>query len=171
MSLTVTAVGPAHVVVERIQRLASMQMTAFFYLLTYDAAAKVGRFYPGVFGMATYARVSNWGSPTQLDFMRTVRAMDSRLLVLTADGFFQASIWKSPEVDCWAWALEWNKSFRLIGGFGEEVAVRQFLGNVAGTPPLATIPQPDGSVFIIRGETALDPKDDELFVWHETARG
>lgn len=55
------------------------------------------------------------------------RVWDHRLVLNTASGYFRAVIRRHPSAQCWAWALEWNESYRLAGLFGGQTAASSLL--------------------------------------------
>lgn len=118
--LTARMSSPPRVDHERVFALAHLQIRAFFYRISYRSDTSTGRQWPGMFVPVMLAPQSNWGEPVIVEFSRATRSWPYRLIGVTANGYFKVSIRKHPEegAACWAWALEWNQSFRVVGFFG-----------------------------------------------------
>jgi hypothetical protein len=80
-----------------------------------------------------------------------------------ANGHFRALIRRSSEEKAlWAWALEWNKSVRSVGFFGEEALAREHLDML----PLLVVTEMPGkgdSFVSFRLEEPLAENEDTLF--------
>jgi hypothetical protein len=156
-------VGPPSTHEDDIFQLAWSQVSAFFYLLTYDAAKEAGVALPGGFRGVQWATRTDWGNSRHREFMRQTANWNHRFWLDAATGFFKAVIRRHPSEQCWAWALEWNATFRVVGFFGNPAVVDDI---VASIPKLELTPigrSADGEV-LSRPETPLDVEDDSLFL-------
>ncbi len=162
--MTVSMVAPPQVESQRVGNLAKMQMMAFFYFVTFDAVAKVGRFWRGDFHYFQEARRADWGRPDLRGFMATVSSWEPRYLAYGPDDFFNVVIRKHPTANCWSWGLEWNQSFRIMGFFGERAVVDAVCDQI---PPMKMqYLHVNGSNFVRgRSEEPLLPEHDNLFYW------
>lgn len=151
-------VGPPHVEPDREDQLAFFHVQAFFFLCTYDDNTQVGSLTPGCFQPLNGAPKSDWGNAIQLEFQRQVAGWPLRVVATGADGYFQIMLRHREPDALWAWAVEWNKQFRLCGFFGEQTYVK---AAAEGMPvlPLRSI----GSDDRYRMEVALAENDDHLF--------
>ena len=95
--------------------------------------------------------------------MRLVATSEHRLWLDTADGFSKAMIRRHPSEECWAWALEWNTNFRVVGLFGDPAVAD---GIEASIPVLeqSVIGRTDGGELRSRLEKPLTAVDDTLFL-------
>lgn len=158
-------VAPPQIDDSRGFELARLQVTAFFYLITYDVDTNVGRFWPGSFSPVSINRKDDWGNPLQVSFMKETHSWDYRWFGITADGFFKSVIRKHPTRDCWAWALEWNLSHRVIGFCGDrEVAVDIFSKFLK---PKIEIIEEGGKKVTLKSDMKLDDSEDVLFNFSE----
>ncbi|MDP2962036.1 MAG: hypothetical protein Q8N54_04700 [Sulfurimicrobium sp.] len=98
--------------------------------------------------------------------MHAVAAWEPRWVGTSANGFFKSIIRRHPYEECWSWALEWNKNYRLIGFFGAREPA-QAIVNTFPTQEAATIPTGDKSTLRLRQDSQLPDKDDFLFVWND----
>jgi hypothetical protein len=62
----------------------------------------------------------------------------------------------------WAWALEWNQNYRIIGFFGDEDAVRSLLDELPELPR-QVIPTGAGTFVTVRKDVMLSEAEDRLF--------
>jgi hypothetical protein len=140
-----------------------MQLSAFFYWITFDSARKIGGFWLGDFFPIVFSHRGDWGNPVQRGFMSSVVEWEPRVMASTADGFFKIALRRHPTAVCWSWALEWNENIRVVGFLGEQDAVE---GVVRGFPTAAqiTIPLQDGRLEV-REQSTLGADDDCLFTW------
>lgn len=110
-----------------------------------------------------YYANSDWGNVSLIELANRVCKWALCTRIHTADGFFRAIMRRDEEeTGEWFWALEWNKSIRLVGGICEP-----------GARPaiFADLPQPQefelGSAgdeqLVARTERRLDPDEDTLF--------
>jgi hypothetical protein len=96
--------------------------------------------------------------------MAAVVGWEPRLLVNTADDHFAAAIRKHPDAACWSWAVEWNKSYRLVGFFGELAPAKQ-LADSFPCLHVTSVAEEGDNWFGFRTEVPLSKKDDMLFYW------
>jgi hypothetical protein len=124
VEMTVGFTAPPQIDDARAYQLARMQMLGFFYLLTYEPDRNLGHWWPGEFLPVHGTIRSDWGNLVQRAFMKAVAPWDYRLVAHTADGYYKAAIRRHPSEELWSWAVEWNKSFRLVGFFGSVEAAK-----------------------------------------------
>ncbi|MBJ9594140.1 HNH endonuclease [Burkholderia seminalis] len=160
--LAVTFTAPPQVDAKRLYRLAHLHVQGFFYWITHQPATERGGF-PGTFVDVASASRSDWGSPSMRWFMSSVECWHPRIEGTTAHGFFRISIRRHPEGHpVWSWALEWNKSHRVVGFVGDSEAI---------VPVISSRPSPsghayagtDGAIYRLREEVPLSPEEDILF--------
>lgn len=162
--LTAHGAAPPSVDHERVFALARLQLRAFFYRITYDVTTGLGREWPGIFVPVGLAPRSNWGDPVIVEFSRVTRAWPLRYIGVTAGGNFKISLRRHTEVGaaCWAWALEWNQSFRVIGLFGKLDPPMADSWSFESRLKRMVASHPDG--FIAFGlERRVRPEEDTLF--------
>lgn len=155
-------VGPPSTHRSDLEGLAWSHLAAFFYMLTYNDTLGAGAPLPGAFRATEWSARSDWGNDRHRAFMRSVSAWEHRLLLDAAKGFFKAMIRRHPTEQCWAWALEWNTNYRILGFFGDPDLCDQL---ETGLPVLevSTIGRTNDGEFRSRLERALCPSDDTLF--------
>ncbi|MDO8329097.1 MAG: hypothetical protein Q7T36_01335 [Fluviicoccus sp.] len=113
------------------------------------------------FGLYNHA---DWGNPHLIEIMSRVCKFPCYANIETANGFFKVIIRKRSADDGeWFWALEWNKSYRVIG------AIANINDNPAvfrNLPALVwkELGIQDGATTRIREETPLNEEQDILFV-------
>ncbi len=161
-TFSATFVGPPQMAMVRAFELARLQLSGFFYLVTFDPDAKRGGFWTGQFMPLLIAPESDWGNTHFRAFMDGVASWEHRFLGVTANEHFKIVIRRNAETPTWAWALEWNLNFRLAGFFGDPTSARQL---VAMFPALDvhTVPLLPAGHFAMRLEQRLSPEDDSLF--------
>jgi hypothetical protein len=154
--------GPPQLDKNRALALAKCYVMAFFYFLTYDENQSVGRFWEGSFYGFSVSHREDWGNTIFCSFMEKVNKWKPRFLLITADGYFKAMIRKHPVNSCWCWGVEWNKSYRLIGCFGDKFTSENLADQLI-------IPESD-NIWInknkcinIREEVSLLKEQDSLF--------
>ena len=164
-SLTLGFVAPPKLDDNRAFDLARLQLTAFFYWMTYQIEEKRGYWWPGAFHPITQMPRTDWGNPLALAFADAVVSWEPRVYGSTAEGFYKVAIRKHPEADCWSWAMEWNHNSRLIGFFGDS----QESQNISKHFPklgMHTNLEPSAATIRYRGEVPLcETEDDKLFRW------
>ena len=143
-----------------IERLCEAHLRAFFYRITYSAATAKGGCWPsGRIAWHRYARRQDWGNPTQISFAKHTLSWPTRVRGIGADGFFKIALKRHPEDKLvWSFALEWNKSVRIIGFFGDDEIARAISDSLVEPSPADL-----GEGWKYRQEVALPDKDDELF--------
>ena len=165
--MTVNMVIPPQVESQRVGNLAKMQMMAFFYFVTFDAASKAGKFWRGDFHYFPEAPRADWGRPTLRGFMDTVAEWEPRYLAFGSEDFFNVVMRKHPTADCWSWGLEWNKNFRVMGFFGERTVVDALCEQI---PPTEMHLLHLNETDFVNGRflVPLLPEHDNLFHWDTT---
>lgn len=124
ISISFTMNGPPQISEERAFTLAYLQLQGFFYLSTYREAERSGRFMPGRFRPIMTASINDWGNAVFRSFADTVLAWETRTYACGASTYFKLVVRRQPKRDCWSWAIEWNKAFRLIGLYGDEAETK-----------------------------------------------
>ncbi len=160
--LTMNLVCPPQIEESRVFELARLQLMGFFYFITYDKQSRIGYFWPGGFYPLSHAHGGDWGNPLQTGFMNAVVSWEPRFLGTTANGFFRTAIRRHPSAECWSWALEWNKSHRVIGFFGAEQSAQEIVDTLEPLR-LAEFRTGETSTLRVRHETQLAEQDDVLF--------
>ena len=146
----------------RVYELARLQIVGFFYFLTYDQTQHLGHYWPGGFFPVHGTIKSDWGNPVHRAFMREISRWDYRLILNTASGYYRAAIRRHPTADCWAWAVEWNDCYRLVGFFGDPAAARTLAESLPDLPVLS-VREHANSWLRYRREEPLSEEDDTLF--------
>lgn len=123
--MTFNVQGPPNFDDQRAFQLAGYQLHGFHFFLTYSKDPEQGGGWPGVFSPMGLCRRSDWGNPMLQGFSDLTEPWQLRLIANTSRGYFRVSIKKDPQNDLWSWALEWNKSYRLFGFYGDEAAIDQ----------------------------------------------
>jgi len=161
--LTAEFISPPQIDMRRVYDLALLQLTGFFYLLTYQQNEKRGWFWTPV-GFHPFEHVirSDWGNPTLLAFADAIANWHPRLIVASAQGYYRALIRRHPAANCWAWALEWNRNYRVAGFFGDREAAQQLV-NTFPKVELATLHETATGFVRIRHDVPLRDEDDKLF--------
>lgn len=163
VNATINFIGPPQVENERVFGLAYLQLMGFFYWITFDKGRRVGGFWPGGYSPLSAAFRSDWGNPVHRAFTDTVVQWEPRVLGTTADGFYKIVIKRNPTEECWSWALEWNKSLRIVGFFGDKQTAQQ----IASTLPKLEFREV-GEGLSMREETPLNEGEDRMFEYkHE----
>ncbi len=122
ITFSASFVGPPPLDRSRAVHLAYRHVQGLFVLITSGGEREVRKLLPPeqFYLQGIYPR-TDWGNPQMVEVVRRTRPWEWLALIDTADGFFRATIKrpsaKSPD---WYWALEWNKSYRLLGGIGPE---------------------------------------------------
>jgi hypothetical protein len=150
----------------RVNELALLQLRAFFYFLTFDLQQRQGRWWRGKLVPVNGTMKCDFGNAIQVAFARAIADWDYRLILTTARGYFRAVIRKHPNADAWAFALEWNDQYRLVGYFGDEkscVAEAIRLPHLVGR----LFHQGDESWVAVRDDVPLLPEHDTLFTMQD----
>lgn len=154
--------GPPQINEVRAFHLAHFQVRSFFFVMTYNEAIQSGKWWEGSFvPVGNYFR-ADWGNERQISFMNNVLTWETKWISKTANGFHKAIIKKNPVAKCWSWALEWNKSFRIIGFFGDKEAIQNIVSNLSKLKVTRT-DLPNGEYYLQRMEIPLKDSDDVMF--------
>ena len=162
LSMTVGFAAPPQIDNARTYELARLQMLAFFYLLTYESNLNLGHWWPGEFMPIHGTIKSDWGNPVHCAFMKAVSSWDYRLVLNTANDYYRAAIRRHPTSELWSWAVEWNKSYRLIGLLGDPSAAKAFARSLPHVP-VHSIREGPNSYLRFRHEEPLGEQEDVLF--------
>ncbi len=158
-SMTLGFVGPPRLVPDRVMALASAQIQAFFYFLTYDKSQGRGSFLPGGISWSAFAQRDDWGNAKLLAFASLTKNWIGRVSGNAAEHYFRIVIKRDPSgIELWSFALEWNQNLRIIGFFGDK---RSAAERVAGLPSFEWR-RLDGTTRV-REETPLGSSEDVLF--------
>lgn len=162
LSITMNLDAPPQIDDYRAFELARMQLTAFFYFISYDPMTRRGGFWRGGFFPKLEAVRSDWGNAVHRSFMSMVHGWEPRLIASTASHHFAVAIRRHPSAPCWSWALEWNRSLRLVGFFGDRAASEQISLSL---PPLEmhTVHKSTDSIFRLRADVPLNENEDNMF--------
>lgn len=102
---------------------------------------------------------SDWGNPWIIELAKRVQSWTAPALVHTANGYFKAILRRGPKPEApWFWALEWNKSYRVVGAIGKAGETPAILGEL---PPLEWKRLDETTRY--REEHPLDSESDLLF--------
>lgn len=156
-------VGPPSTHRSDLEGLAWSHIAAFFYMLTYNDTLRAGSPLPGAFRATEWSARSDWGNDRHTTFMRSVSAWEHRLWLDAANGFFKAMIRRHPTEQCWAWALEWNTNYRIVGFFGDP-KINDQLEAALPVLEVSTIGRTNNGELRSRLERALVSSDDTLFL-------
>lgn len=158
--------APPQISSDRIAQLAAAHVAAFFFYITYDDTTRAGATPFGEFQPVAFAYRSDWGNLVQRALFDLVVAWPPYFLGGTGEGLFKIALRKSPDAQCWSWAIEWNESLRVVGFFGDRDRIAEIVDSL---PELSErqIQQPDGSTVVARTEVPLHPDDDRMFYWSD----
>ena len=156
--------GPPQLDDARTVALARLQMIGFFYFLTFDRVKLVGHYWLGGFYPVHGTLKSDWGNPIHRAFATQIASWNYRLVLNTAGGYFRALIRRHPDKECWAWAVEWNDAYRLVGYFGDLEAAQELVNQLPSADAPTILKAPDGSILRVRAEHPLPDEDDTLFL-------
>jgi hypothetical protein len=162
-SIAFSFVAPPQVDENRLYTLARYHVRAFLYLLSYREETRIGRALDTEFYGVAAVRRADWGNPQVAWFERETKDWPLRFHMVTADGFYRVWIKRKSETsNVWAWAVEWNKNFRLVGFAGEKADAEPHFEAV---PPLEMTVYHQEDKRWIRGRTEvpLTEEDDTLF--------
>lgn len=158
-----TSVGPPQMDETRAWELGRLHVSAFFYLLTYDETTRRGAFWPGVFNPYPIVPRTDWGNCRIVAFMHEVSNWEPRFIGSTAAGFYRIAIRQKPlGALLWSWAVEWNKSYRLTGFFGD-IGIADAVARSFPDPTMHIVSQTGDHVVRMRPQVPLDPAEDLLF--------
>jgi hypothetical protein len=159
-------VSPSQADERRVFELARLQLSAFFYWLTFQTQESKGYSWAGQFMPVINVQWRDWGNPTLVAFADVVVEWEPRVLAVTADGFFKIAVRKHPAADCWSWALEWNRGMRVAGFFGDEDAAGIIASNFP-VPKFHTVHESQDRFLRFRTEVPIDGMEDLLFFWDD----
>ena len=162
VSVSFDFVAPPQIDEERAFALARLHLTGLFFLLGFNRETREGPWWPHGFHPVMIARRSNWGSSILRGSLAATGTWDCRFHGVSADGFFKAVIRRHPSRACWAWALEWNHSHRLIGFFGEREPAQDIVDALPMRQVHSIHEGPRRSLHY-SVDTPLDEADDTLF--------
>ena len=94
--------------------------------------------------------------------MEKVESWCVRFYGTAAKGFFRVIIRKHPVDEIWSWAVEWNKSYRVIGFFGSEAKARLVISSF-NHYNMKFYESSDGEIWGLREDVPLKDEDDILF--------
>lgn len=170
LTMSFTAVAPPQPDEARLSELARLQLSAFFYLLSYNEETRRGGFWPGIYEPLQYSFRSDWGNAVQRWFRAFSRGWHVRMRGALADGYFRIMILRHPGKELWAWALEWNRNVRVIGFFGNEEAVRWATSFAPEIDMQVVGRNPQGAEIRMRFEVPLGADDDDMFSFDDVER-
>jgi hypothetical protein len=106
---------------------------------------------------------ADWGNPQLAEIMERMREIPCYVNIETANGFFKVIMRRSPcEFGEWFWALEWNKSFRVVGAISQSGRLPTIFQNLSELK-WTNLGIQDGAITRIREEISLNPEHDILF--------
>lgn len=147
---------------DRVYELARLHCMAFFFFVTYDAGKKVGGYWLGEFLPLMETVRADWGNPVMRTFAEAVVNWEPRVYAVTADGFFKIVIRRHPEAVCWSWALEWNKTRRVIGFFGD-VETAQVIASSFPKIEMNALKEHPNKYMRFRLDVPITEEEDVLF--------
>ena len=157
--IKMSLVGPPQIDSQRMWAMAHFHLQGFFYLISYDYATRLGGFMPGSLMFLPGARRPDWGNCLFLSFAELVRSWTPRVVGTGASGFFRIAMRREPSgKELWSFALEWNKSFRVAGFFGESHGADECTQQLRW-PEMTRL----SSTERFREEIALSPEVDVMF--------
>jgi hypothetical protein len=160
--LTFEFIAPPQFDDQRVYELARLQMMGFFYFLTYDKVNERGFFWTGDFYPVHGTIKTDWGNPIHRAFMKQCQDWDYRLVLSTAEGYYRAVIRRHPTKECWAWAVEWNDCYRLVGYFGNLEAAKELCAEIPSIEAMSVHEAPNAWIRQ-HVEQPLPEEEDTLF--------
>ncbi|HED54462.1 MAG TPA: hypothetical protein ENJ00_09735 [Phycisphaerales bacterium] len=99
--------------------------------------------------------------------MKAFQAMLSiwqhRVYAIGADGYFKMVLRRSPdERPLWAWAVEWNMNYRVIGFVGEPAAMQDAFRSLPALDSRVVEKTPECTTYV-REERGIEPDADRMF--------
>ena len=155
--------APPQTTPERLYQLAYFHIQGFFFFITFNSVSKQGGFIPGIFKPILVARRADWGNLLMRSLTSSTRSWHLRFVGIAASGFFKVSIRRHSEgAEVWAWALEWNQNFRVVGFFGNEGEID---AQVEQLPKLSmkVLGGDKNTEYRMRSDIPLLEEDDDLF--------
>lgn len=88
---------------------------------------------------------------------------DTRWHAITADGFYKSGVRRQDEETAlWAWALKWNRNYRLVGFFGEPEPMERLSAQIPPLP-MESLSAWEGGHLKMRTDAPLLDEEDRLF--------
>ena len=119
MQATFGLIAPPQVKGEYASELAYRHIQGLFSLVTSSnpqEASGTMLLSPNHFQIFGIFKHGNWGDPQLVELIRRTSDWVSIACIITANGFFKARLRRSEnDAEGWFWALEWNKSYRVVG--------------------------------------------------------
>jgi hypothetical protein len=159
--------SPPQVDIKHFKLLAFRHIQGLFSLITskdplsQEGTSLLAPEYFQIFGLYNY---SDWGNPQLLEIMSRAVEVPCYANINTANGFFKAMMRKSDtHEDEWFWALEWNKSYRVVGSITQQGKTLTIFRDL---PVLIwhDCGLQDGVKTRLREETPLKDEQDILFI-------
>lgn len=152
-------VAPPLISPERIQKLAAFHLQAFYYWLTYDTSTRMGQYIAHPITFFPDSARRDWGNVVSRHFAKLTYAWPKWFFGCFAEGYFRVVVRKAPTAaNVHSFALEWNKSLRVIGFVGEREDVQEY---ETGFPEHAWKYRGPNERY--RREIPIDEADDVLF--------
>ncbi len=159
--MTFSLTAPPTMDENRAFHLAWFHIRGFFYKITWNPEKRIGRHWLGEYMPLTIVRDSDWGNPLMRSFQDLVLPWHFRLIGAT--DYFAVSLRRSPdERPLWSWALEWNRTFRLIGFVGNAEAAKDCAKQLVW-PESHTFHTGPNASYSVRTEQRIAESDDRLF--------
>ena len=99
--------------------------------------------------------------------MELTTIWDPKVIMNGDEAFFRFVSRRKGTVDLWSWAVEWNRTMRVIGFYGELTLVKETVELLLQHKWQMLRSKPDGSYSRQREEIALPEGEDTLFVLDE----
>ncbi|MEQ9453771.1 MAG: HNH endonuclease signature motif containing protein [Phycisphaeraceae bacterium] len=164
LSIALRFVGPPQLPGPVGVALANMHVRAFVYWLSYDPGRQLGGLISHVLVDQLVPR-SDWGNSRMMAFQDQIsRGWEQGYAHSSsaARGFFRVRLQELADLPVIAWALEWNKNYRVVGYCGEEDHCKAAAGLL---PDLArqVVSKEGDEQWRSRLEAPLAESDDRLF--------
>ncbi|PCJ22896.1 MAG: hypothetical protein COA96_13125 [SAR86 cluster bacterium] len=118
--------------------------------------------YKYIFVFRSYA-ISDWGNPELMEIMKRVNDIPCYANIKTANGFFKVIMRRIKGDACeWFWALEWNKSLRIIGGISQGEKISEIFSDLP-TLDWNNLGIQNGEKIRMRKEVEINIDEDILF--------
>jgi hypothetical protein len=166
--LTLNLVGPPQLNRDYVRLLATRQIQALFALITTEDPRLIEKtkILPAdrVVPFGSFNRL-DWGNPHLRELERRTKQWQCCLNVVSAEGFFKGILRRPPRDEMgWFWALEWNRSLRIVGAIFEASDTPDWFQDL---PELDWRRSRDGKGRI-RTETPLpEEEEDTLFSFED----
>lgn len=107
--------------------LVNYHLQAFFYLITYDDSNRTGSQRPRI-QWWDFTRRSDWGSQLLTSFADETRGWLPRIWAYAGKGNYRIAMKrKDAATDLWSFAVELNRTLRVVGTFGDESESERFV--------------------------------------------